>query len=318
MSSKKSSVQQFRLTDLQKELEEMQINSVEDKKLKQEMDEQIKKAYQKINQQINQKYEKENKKQIFPRQVVFQFQGKQHKFTIVKKLGSGVSANVYLVKDENRKQFALKEGKPNSKYTIQTQNNLLQKLKKKHLCKYFLCPIMYVPKENSADIVMTYLKNYMELRQAIQQKYNITKKNKDIIKDKLTQALNKLHENNFIHSDIKPENVMVKVSKTGKKILDDAKIIDMGGLIEFHKKGEKKSIRMHTPAYTDYKLLFPNENLSNQQFALKYRKKIHQECFDFETLKNLDKKALEKTFQDIDQIKNRIWYKRYFYNLKNK
>ena len=241
--------------------------------------------------------------QKFPRQISFQFRGEQYKFTIIKKLGSGVSANVYLIRDENNNDFALKQGLKNKKHFIQEQNTILQKFKQKNLCDYFICPIMYIPRQNSADIIMSYLNNYIELKTALGQNYSITKRNKQIIKRKLKEGLNKLHENNFIHSDVKPGNIMVKVNETKKKILNDAKIIDMGGVIEFQNERQRKCIRMITPVYTDFHILFPHEtNLTQKQLHTKYKNKLHKICFDFDTLKQVDNKALEKVFDKIDKI----------------
>jgi len=299
--SKNSSLKtsEFNLSELQKHLSELSPSELGE--INKQHLQSLQKLYKQISKQINKKYQQESKKQVYPRQISFQFQGKQYKFTIVKKLGSGATSNVYLIRDENNNNLVLKQGVENTKKIIQAQNTIFKKLEQKHLCNYFVCPIMYIPRQNSADIVMSYLNNYMELGTALAQNYSITNKNKEIIKQKLEEGLNKLHEHKFIHSDIKPGNIMVKVDTTKKKILNDAKIIDMGAVLEFGKKSNKKCIKMMTPAYTDFRILFPQEKeLTQQQLKLKYRKNLHEDCFDFETLKQVDNKALEKT---LDKIK---------------
>jgi serine/threonine protein kinase len=296
-SSSKTS--EFNLSELQKHLSQLspsELGEINKKHLQS-----VQKFYRQLSKQLKKIQEEQAKKQVYPRQLSFQFQGKQHKFTIIKKLGSGATSTVYLIRDENNDNFVLKQGVENKKHLIQAQNTILQKLKQKNLCNYFVCPLMYIPRQNSADIVMSYLNNYMELGTALAQKYSITNKNKAIIKQKLEEGLNKLHEHKFIHSDIKPGNIMVKVDARKKKILNDAKIIDMGGVLEFGRKSSKKCIKMMTPAYTDFRILFPQEKvLTQQQLKLKYRKNLHEYCFDFETLKQVDNKALEKT---LDKIK---------------
>jgi serine/threonine protein kinase len=55
-----------------------------------------------------------------------------------------------------------------------------------------------------------------------------------------------MNENNLIHSDLKPDNILIK-SK-----IDELKIIDFGSVFDFNSKG---NVSMTTPEYMSPELL---------------------------------------------------------------
>ena len=85
-----------------------------------------------------------------------------------KKLGSG--ANGSILAGIPIKTNMLLRGKV---YSMKKQSQLLHLLKYKNICNHFLCPVDYYEKGGKGHIVMQYLKNYIDLKEAIKEKYCI-------------------------------------------------------------------------------------------------------------------------------------------------
>ena len=165
------------------------------------------------------------------------------RYIVQKKLGSGASGQVFLAKDSHKNQYAIKEGKVCS---MKKQSQLLHLLKYKNICNHFLCPIDYYEKGGKGHIVMQYLKNYIDLKEAIKEKYCISPKNFIKLKEKLKESLQLLHDNDLIHSDIKPANIMVEVHRGLNEILPNVRIIDVGGMIKKSSDGKNMKIVFFT------------------------------------------------------------------------
>ena len=63
--------------------------------------------------------------------------------------------------------------------------------------------------KNPHEIKMEYLENYMELFDYIEKQKSNSFVNMKIIADSLLKSMKELHENGFVHSDLKAENIMV-------------------------------------------------------------------------------------------------------------
>lgn len=215
----------------------------------------------------------------------------EKKYTLKKKLGFGTNGQVFLANNEKGEQVAVKIGNP---YIIKNQFSKLNILKTKNICKYFICPINYFEKNNKGHIVMDYLKNYMDLQEVIKHNYCISLETKKEIKNNLQTALKLLHNNHLIHSDIKPANIMVKVDHTKKEILSEARIIDIGGLLE---KEPHMRLNTITRKYFDTSIVFPHidsKTITNND--------IFAKIYSFNLLKRLDNSALQKTFEKMNQL----------------
>ena len=218
-------------------------------------------------------------------------QPKNEKYTITKRLGAGSNGQVFLAKNEKDEQVAIKVGKSN---VIKNQFSKLNILKKKNICKYFICPINYYEKDYKGHVVMDYLKNYMDLSEVMKHHYCISLADRRKIQYDLQKALHLLHRNNLIHSDIKPANIMVKVDHDKKKVLPEARIIDIGGLLE---KSSMMTLFTITRKYFDTSIVFPHVNpmhITNNA--------IFSKIYSFDMLKKLDNSALQKTFVEMNQL----------------
>ena len=223
------------------------------------------------------------------------------RYIVQKKLGSGASGQVFLAKDSHKNQYAIKEGKVCS---MKKQSQLLHLLKYKNICNHFLCPIDYYEKGGKGHIVMQYLKNYIDLKEAIKEKYCISPKNFIKLKEKLKESLQLLHDNDLIHSDIKPANIMVEVHRGLNEILPNVRIIDVGGMIKKSSDGENMEINTYTPKYFDFSVLFPNASPSQYSHIQKY---IFDIAYTFEDLAALDKSALQMTLEELKSLEGNCY-----------
>jgi hypothetical protein len=221
----------------------------------------------------------------------------KNKYFMKRKLGTGSAGQVWLAKDKENQQYAVKKGWKNS---LQKQNRILEVIKEKNLCQYFLCPIAFyeqIDKYGDAYIVMDYLENYRSLYEAINKKYCISIKNRNELKVKLNTAIELLHNNNIVHSDIKPDNIMVRIDRNKKEILPDVRIIDLGGALEKISNGKKMKINTFSRKYFDFSISHPE--IQHQYIP---NSEVFAKEYTFQQLKRLDKSALQKTFNQIDQI----------------
>ena len=137
---------------------------------------------------------------------------------------------------------------------IKNEYDTLEKLKRKNLCKNFVCTY----KKNNDGFFMKYLKKYISLRNCIQnhvENTGLTTIEKKKIAKKLIRAINLLHENNIVHCDLKPENIMVNLKKeNGTFKVKDLKIIDFSGAIEKQDNIDEYKLKIYSPLYTFLKL----------------------------------------------------------------
>lgn len=213
---------------------------------------------------------------------------------IIKKLGQGGIGQVFLLGDDKGNKYALKTGTAN---ILSKQYSVLQTLKKKHICNHFLCPIGFRVKDNKGYIYMEYLENYIDLSDIIKGDYVINGNNLIQLRKNLHESLMLLHENNIVHSDIKPANIMVKVNPVTKEVLPEARIIDVGAAIKKTPNGKNMKIHSFTRKYFDFSLVFPG--LPVQKIP---NLAVFSRNYTFDELKQLDSNALRKVFHEMEKI----------------
>jgi serine/threonine protein kinase len=216
-------------------------------------------------------------------------------YHFIKKLGEGGIGEVFLLGDDKGNKYALKTG---SADVLSKQYSVLQRLRKKNICNHFLCPIGFRVNDNKGYIYMEYLENYIDLSDIIKGDYFINARNLIQLRKNIYESLTLLHENNIVHSDIKPANIMVKVNPVTKEVLPESRIIDVGAAIKKTSNGKNMKIHTFTRKYFDFSLIFPGQpvqkipNLS-----------VFSRNYTFDELKQLDNSALRKVFHEMGKIK---------------
>lgn len=216
-------------------------------------------------------------------------------YHFIKKLGEGGIGEVFLLGDDKGNKYALKTGSAN---VLSKQYSVLQTLKKKHICNHFLCPIGFRVIDNKGYIYMEYLENYIDLSDIIKGDYLINTKNLIQLRKNIHQSLMLLHENNIVHSDIKPANIMVKVNPNTKEVLPEARIIDVGAAIKKTPNGKNMKIHSFTRKYFDFSLVFPGQPIQKIPNLT-----VFSRNYTFDQLKQLDINALRKVFYEMEKIK---------------
>jgi len=164
----------------------------------------------------------------------------ENKNTIPCVLGKGHFGLVTLQKQSGKKYAKKTLRNPEYLSVFEKQYKNLQELKKKNICEKFIC--LFGDNKNAHEIKMEYLENYIELFEYIQNKKSNSLVNMRIIANSLLHAMNELHENGFVHSDLKAENIMVLYDEN-MDIVKDVRIIDFGGMIM--KESGKNSYNMN-------------------------------------------------------------------------
>lgn len=167
----------------------------------------------------------------FPKELIFQ-----------KELGGGGFGNIDLYKHKkNGKLFAVKslvEKYKKEEYNLVIQYRNLEFLKKHKVCKpYFLCPYGIFKDNQHIKIVFNYLQGYKTFSDF--RKIPLSFKKKKYICSQMIKELNILHNIGMIHSDIKPDNIMIH-PKTLK-----VHIIDFGCAIIIDKENKDKKYDIH-------------------------------------------------------------------------
>ena len=145
---------------------------------------------------------------------------------------------------------------------------------------------------------MEYLENYIDLSDIIKGDYLINTKNLIQLRKNIHQSLMLLHENNIVHSDIKPANIMVKVNPNTKEVLPEARIIDVGAAIKKTPNGKNMKIHSFTRKYFDFSLVFPGQPIQKIPNLT-----VFSRNYTFDQLKQLDINALRKVFYEMEKIK---------------
>ena len=124
-----------------------------------------------------------------------------------KKLGNGASATAYKLIIEND-SYTCKHYKKDKKY----QNEIIKEIEilKQIKCERFPLFCTYLKQSNDMFIFYEYIDGE-DLYEVIDKKYNIinNKKSQLSIIYEITKALYTLFKNNFVHLDLKPENIMI-------------------------------------------------------------------------------------------------------------
>jgi len=136
-------------------------------------------------------------------------------YEIINKLGEGGFGTVYLVKDKENQYFALKKLNINAQNesTIKQFPNLMEKLldigyKSRYIIKYY----KYFEQQNEINIIMEYVRG-KNLKQFIEDFKNkgqlIEEKIITKIIEQICFGLRDIHDENIIHRDLTPDNILI-------------------------------------------------------------------------------------------------------------
>ena len=156
-----------------------------------------------------------------PKREKIIFQG-IHEFTIQEKLGVGAFGTVYKsLHKKTQKTYAIKvfeipKLSPGDNNSIIREITIQKKLDEKNLIKFY----DFFKSQNKLYLILEYLNggNLFELIHKSKKKipYSLAQK---ILKDVL-KGISKMHKQNFIQRDIKPENILLSKNKSIFKICD--------------------------------------------------------------------------------------------------
>lgn len=251
-----------------------------------------------------------------------------NKYTKLQKINSGGFGDVFLVVNKNtKKKCVMKVIKKNVNVDFKKEVTILEKLKKNNNISEIYD---YKFNENYMIIIMEYIEG-KELFEYIN-KYLLKE---DIVKNifyKILCGMKYIHDNNIIHKDIKPENILVN------NIFDEncvVKIIDFGladfcddfitldkicGSCEYiapevyQKKYNKKSdifslgIILYTMLCGEHPLYTSENKIKNTKIFSEERWRL----FNNIKLKNLIKRMLSINYENrpsIDEIIEHDWFK---------
>lgn len=156
-----------------------------------------------------------------------------------KNIGKGGQGSVSIYQDEKtRKLFAVKKYN-REKVGIRQYLNL-EYLNYMDICKKsYTCPFGLYKKNDSLYLVMNYLKNYSNLSDI-----KVKENERILICQEIWNEVQKLHDNNIVHCDLKPQNIMVDTDTL------NVAIIDFGGAIVLsNNTKEKYSLTSTTRTY---------------------------------------------------------------------
>ena len=162
---------------------------------------------------------------------------KQVRYKVLRQIGKGGFGKTTLVQDtKTGKQYIRKQSIHETNNDMHYQYQMLKYLEKKNICdSYFLCPVDMYEKDGKTFILFDYLKGYKDL-QEIRRQSLLTEEKKIQIAKNLVFALNLMHENKIVHTDIQPLNIMVH------PVTLDTRFIDFGtAIIDTGKKSYSKT-----------------------------------------------------------------------------
>ena len=189
----------------------------------------------------------------------------------LQKIGAGGIGEVYSYRE--KRKYVLKRANIKNSFF---EYRILKKLQEADLCDYFLCPYGYFYVQGQEDkryIKLEYLSGYKTIPEI--RNYSIRKKDLSNLMEKMMYIIYILHLNNMVHTDIKPENIMVEVNEEKKELTGNVKFIDVGSFL--HREdairiGNVDYMRMaiFTPFYIDYNLLLPLIFSKYQKYKFMY------------------------------------------------
>lgn len=165
---------------------------------------------------------------------------------------------------------------------------------------------------NDKFIVTEYLEDYISLDNFIKMKQTLSTKNILYIMYQLVNAILFLHDNEIVHHDIKPQNIMINPKKL------HSVIIDFG--VSCFLKGDKylcKNAELSTPLYANPKYQYDMTydvnkdydifSLGLVMYELVFSKHLWNEFITFDGLYNATKDELVKYTKDkIKALRNEI------------
>ena len=207
------------------------------------------------------------------------FNSKNRNFFIISKLGEGATCICFSCMDNFSNIFAIKLFKPNFNEEFQNENETLKKLKYENIINLIefgkgKIEINYSNKNYNYELDL--FRNINEINFSLFEICNydlfdyiyITKSgfNENIAKKIFIQILNSvefIHNNNFVHCDIKPENILID---NNFKI----KLIDFGYSIKLKNENEKIFKIKGTKIYSPPEIYYNINNNINKGFDGKF------------------------------------------------
>ncbi|CAD8168093.1 unnamed protein product [Paramecium pentaurelia] len=164
-------------------------------------------------------------------------------FTITEKIEANQKSSILLVqRNENEQIFACKEMKKLNQYSqllFQNEVEALKQLSHKNLVKL----IEVYETDDQYQIVMQYLKGG-SLNQCL--KYcKLNNREVDVIIQQIMEGINYMHNNGFVHRDMKPDNIVF--NDLGQ--FSQLKIIDFGITKKIEDLEKDKDMKFGTPGY---------------------------------------------------------------------
>ena len=221
-------------------------------------------------------------------------------FKLVKKIGEGGFGKVYLFENSReKKKYVFKVGK---KSHMNYQYNILKSLEDDHVVNY-LHPKNY---RNinviKSGFMMDFLDKYVTLTDFIKEIENknikLSLENYNQIYNTVNHDLMKMHQRNYVHTDIKPDNIMIKYKKNIKKSvkIQNTKMIDFGVVIHIDDNNKRYKFKGFTFKFLDTKTLAPN--IANVKSV-----DIWKRSFTPQQLKENDLFAFQKS---MDKLKKHL------------
>lgn len=198
------------------------------------------------------------------------------RYEIIKAIGMGGSAVIFKVKDKNLPIFyALKLPRPKAEKqilidSIKNEMNILSKIKHENLISIYYAAELDYSKNNEKYpfYVMDYIENAQDLEKAIKTKIEEVKSSEELnnllewlanIIFGVAKATFCLHNNNIIHFDIKPKNILIK-----KETDTDIPLLSDLGFAKFKKLEDRNTNVGFTLYYAHRKLRAEYQHASSK------------------------------------------------------